>query len=314
MNKPSGVDTIKIALKQENFKGFDFMSEMPLKLIGITEKTSSTKVRWVHGKYKNMYISVNECYMTISGSLSVYYFGNNFLMLSIADTKKAVNKLSEELGIPLYDAKLNRLDIGLNLKMDHKPSVYLKTLGNADGYRRIDYGMSLYLKNSRRILCFYDKIQQCIDEKKDIPAEFESENILRIELRYMNKLSIQLHKPQIILSDLYEPSFAKMLITEWWSEFDSIEKYRKTMLSEYNVYGSQKDYADFLMLKGIEAEGGLHKVLADIDIKNKVGMLDNTQKFRVKERIRKICSNSNLTKEDDLLSELNEKAIKIYKA
>lgn len=61
-----------------------------------------------------MKIEVRNTTLIVQGSLLKYFKGYNYAeCLSVWDVRKSINKLSNELNVPMRQAVINRIDIGI---------------------------------------------------------------------------------------------------------------------------------------------------------------------------------------------------------
>ncbi|MDZ7936354.1 MAG: phage/plasmid replication protein [Emticicia sp.] len=57
----------------------------------------------------------------MKGSLSKWFLGDNIQTLTRGDMKRATEKLSDTLHLPMSKAKVGRIDLAKNLLMKFKP-------------------------------------------------------------------------------------------------------------------------------------------------------------------------------------------------
>ena len=84
------IDSIKLWISAEELTSIDLMAELPLKLNSISTTTDDKTNRIIIRGYLNslcVIVTVNG--VTISGSLSKYYYGNNMYTLSFSEIKSA---------------------------------------------------------------------------------------------------------------------------------------------------------------------------------------------------------------------------------
>ena len=86
-----------------------FLEEIPCRI-----SIKSTSSNRVVGFLKNMKIEVRNTTLIVQGSLLKYFKGYNYAeCLSVWDVRKSINKLSNELNVPMRQAVINRIDIGI---------------------------------------------------------------------------------------------------------------------------------------------------------------------------------------------------------
>lgn len=140
----------------------------------------------VKGRYKNLRIYIEPTYVRIEGSFPKYYCGTNLKPLSHTELGLAIDKLSAELGLPLKQAVITRIDIATDVEVVNPPRSYFSSLGNLAKFDRNIRKGSLYYEQGWCKLCFYDKIAEAT-KKCDchLTEELSNKNILRYEIRYM---------------------------------------------------------------------------------------------------------------------------------
>src|ERR1035438_1318734 len=172
------------------------------RLIGVCHSMSQYGKRMTGNCY-NQKVVVTERRIKIIGSLPKYYYGYNYKTLSLPDTWLAIEKLSDELHLPLIEFNVSRIDFATNFSMEFKPEVYYPYLGNCHPYDRLVQPESLLYKLGLREKAFYDKVVEGKKNKAAIPKEFIGMNLLRYELRYTHNLLRQFNKSKLILSNLF---------------------------------------------------------------------------------------------------------------
>ena len=148
-------DTIKFVIKESELdNAICFLEEIPCRI-----SIKSTSSNRVVGFLKNMKIEVRNTTLIVQGSLLKYFKGYNYAeCLSVWDVRKSINKLSNELNVPMRQAVINRIDIGICFSMVNVPWVYWDCLLHSDGYFRSNIKQeTLYFDKYDSQLCFYDK-------------------------------------------------------------------------------------------------------------------------------------------------------------
>ncbi|PVW12168.1 phage/plasmid replication domain-containing protein [Marixanthomonas spongiae] len=127
------------------------------------------------------------------GSLSRFYFGNNFEILSQKEILEAVNALSKKLNIHLKRALLTRVDFCYNIEVKYPVNEYLSCLLNFPRLecQRHPHSVLFYSKYSNSIT-FYDKVKESIDNHKKtfdiLPNGYSEKHIMRYEIRFKSNL------------------------------------------------------------------------------------------------------------------------------
>jgi|GEM_PF-4058191 len=195
-------------------------------------------------RLKNLYININliDRSININGSIAKYYKGNNTEVLSIEETKKAIEQLEQSLNIDLKEANVYTLEIGIILEMEQPCMIYLNMLGDKSRFEKTtigNYTVRYSLKGNKRAFTFYDKEQE---QGKALPEQYRGKNLLRIELQFNNKLNSQLKKiigKKLLLSDLWNKEIYEKLKELLIKEYNSIIKVNTDLLT-----GNIKSKAD----------------------------------------------------------------------
>src|ERR1044072_5055618 len=90
------------------------------------------------GLLKKLRVKVTGGGVSINGSLAKFHFGNNYKTLTRSDTERAIAELSDQLNLPIGQAKVFRLEVGTNLIMEKPINQYWRMLGSAGRYERLE--------------------------------------------------------------------------------------------------------------------------------------------------------------------------------
>jgi hypothetical protein len=113
------LDTIKMYLPYENMPP-NSLQHIPSLLTDVKEILHHhTGKKYITGRLRNLHIRLNSYAMVIEGSITKYWHGDNWRLLSFGEMQQAFIKLSEELQVPLGKAVITRIDLGINLFMEH---------------------------------------------------------------------------------------------------------------------------------------------------------------------------------------------------
>lgn len=138
--------------------------------------------------------------------------------------QKVENYLEETVGIKtkLMDSVIVRADIFRNAITDSSPKIYMPLLSRLDLGKRMQQtqygGETVEFKNGERRVTCYDKIQEMRDKFRKSKTSFDfstvPENVLRAELKFWNKKSVERHVGISTLQELYQ-------------DFEGLEKFYK---------------------------------------------------------------------------------------
>ena len=254
------------------------------------------------GNLKNLKVKIFSNKISIRGSLSTYYFGNNLQTLTLKQTREAIEQLSEEVGFDPFKAYVTQIHFGANIEVEHPVNSYLNCLLKSFGYERRTYRSGVLYRNSYRGVEFYDKI-------KEMKIKNYSGNpVLRYELKYNKSLNYQLGKDGILLSDLYNPDFYKLMKKKWYEEYTRILKRGKILILQPGCITKPKDLASLsssTMLKYL----GINRLIEFLE-ENKT-KITKQNRSNIKKKIKEIYNSQEVFQTIKIMEELNEKIKKI---
>jgi len=305
------IDTIHIWLPLEKIGKVD-INLFTQNLYAMEEIRSDLGEYKIRGKLKNLSVLFTQSGISIKGSLSKFYKGNNLKDLNNCEIKSALLKIGDALSIPILKAKLTRIDIGFNISMDYEPKYYFTGLGEkALMHRSLVNSTSLYYKNTIKVLNFYDKNKEFYKTSR-IPENFKIEkNLLRYELRLNRKLGTFLNCREILVSDLFNDEIYKKLVSIWGKDYFQI---KKNNLVEFKprLITANKDYVDYLTFIGIFEIR--EKIPRDIQLLKSINAFKNIEYYsRLLAKINVIGSNKKICHESEFNKELDLKIIGILK-
>lgn len=299
------IDTIGLYINEYELDYKYSFKEISNKIM-ISNYKSGNKI--IVGYLRNMRIQISETSLSIMGSLSKWHFGNNIQCLSLVDTKKAIASLEEEIGIPLENARVTKLDIGANIEMKYKPELYLNKLSSLGKLHRGSFKKSsLYFTNEYSTkLRFYDKKKEVKKKDRNNLIMIDAENLLRYELSFFNRFKDQFGS--VYAKDLYCPSFYLKMVKGWYTNYMKIEK--KTNYDLLNVlkFTGKKDFRNSIVLFICSN----YNVSERLEEAFKKGEIDSSEKHLVKSAIKEALNTPINTTEKPLIDELTEKVEAIY--
>lgn len=259
----------------------------------------------------NIRVSISERGVSLKGSISKYLNSNNFDSLNLTDTKRAIEKLSDELFLPINKAKVNYLEImPQNILLDFSPKIYYPYLIESKKYFRKTNKNSVEFSNGSRTKIFYDKINEIKNHREKIPPSWQNKNVLRYELKMLKKLPEQFNTSIINASMLYSEQFQKKSLNKWYEEFKSINT-MKNKTNNFEKIKTTSDFMSYLIIIGIQSLG-YENTLNHIEmLKEKKSMSNKEAYSRTKLKIRQLLKDINLTEESDFINELNLKVEEI---
>ncbi|MDR3594275.1 hypothetical protein [Clostridium sp.] len=242
------------------------------------------------------------------GSLSTYYFGNNFETLTLSQTKEVIESMSDNLHIDLNLSDITRIDFASNIITVEPPQNYFTCLTEASRLNRNLRNSTLYFSNNKKSLVFYDKVKHYQNINKYIPKPYTDLNVLRYERR-----SLKLNRLKYLGKDLYNSNYFNQFLLNWKKDYEGIKKhiplkFRKEASEEINMSDLDK-YRWKLLLK--EA-GGIQNLNTILDNAQREGRLKRQNKYYLKKKIIEAVNSPDLLEENNLVTELNEKINQAY--
>lgn len=304
-------DSIKLYLNQDSARDIDLLAEVPVYLENITVHEKVNEV-YYSGSLKNLRVNVSQRGISIRGSLAKYFLSDNMQTLRRQDTEQAIEKLSDELHIPIQDAKVTRIDFAHNFVMKYEPKTYYSYLGQAKRLERLIQPESLYYKNKSKEMVFYNKIAEVKSRRAKIPEIWEGKNLLRYEIRYMRNLSGQLKVPEVKACSLYEEKFYIHLVDRYVDDYVSIHKHGEIILDTDNMK-KPKDVLNQLALQSLNSltQGGKVDFVEELRNKN---IFENPEYYsRLKKNIRLMRKKYEASDSLPLIEELDSKILVLKK-
>ncbi len=266
----------------------------------------STGEIFFKGNIGNLRVRVKSNSVFIVGSLAKFHFGNNFEVLTKKDTKAAIEKLSDIIGLDVAQARVYVLEIGSNFSMQEPVQIYCQCLGECRFYDKSQYKHGLLYSNLRRSLTFYDKLEESSRHKERVPESFDGAHLLRYELKFKNRLSAQLGKKGVLARQLYDESFYALVLEKWQSEYFKIRRINKLKIDgiKMSSLNTPKKLETMLAAIGLQTIGEQNMLSI---IKEKRNALSKVQLSRLKAKIRELAQSATATMPQEAILELDSK-------
>lgn len=270
---------------------------------------STGEVYYSNGYLKNLeFERRNNTLFLKEGSLSTYYFGNNFETLNVNKAKEVIESLSDNLHLDFNQAESTRIDFASNFLTNEPPQNYFNCLIEINKLNRNRRNSTLYFSNEQRKLVFYDKVKEYQDKKKNIPIPFIKENVLRYERRLYH-----IKKLNFTGKDLYNPNYFNKFLADWRKDYYCIKKYSPLKFTKGKGEKVNMKYLDKYRWKLLlDKVGGIEKLNDILDNEQRRGVLKRQNKYYIKKRMNEALNTSDLLEENNLVSELNEKIDEVY--
>lgn len=263
----------------------------------------------LNGTYR---VNFSEKGVYLKGSLAKYFLNDNFSTLTRSDCVRAIEKMADELTLPIGQATVTRLDFAQNFLMRYEPEAYYPYLGDCQYYKRLSQPKSVYWKNGTRTKQIYNKVAEAKAKRIDLPEVWKGQKVLRYELRYTSRLPKHLKQPEIKALTLTVEKFYISVVDQWINEYEGIQKLKEINLN-LNDMKSPKDFIKQLALMKIN-EIGQQKTMEMVEELRAKAVFDKPEYYsRLKRDIREICQTPNLTTSSDLITELDKKVRSVKK-
>ena len=310
------LDTVNFRLTQAEDEGVDFFAEVTPYLDRIAEHNYEGNYT-VTGSLGNYSVSITPYQVRVKdGSLCKWYMGDNFKSMERRDIQQAIEKLPDELHLPMERASITRLDVAENIITRHPVSVYLNHLGVLPYAHRLVEPDSLNYKKRDERLCFYDKIKEQRSKGVEIPELFSQSNVLRYEHRYTGRLGATFKVERVTGAMLYDEVFYISLLKRWRDAYRAISKINDAVL-DFNTIKTKQQLYRMALLAWIGDVGGEIEMLNQITENQKCGKLTSKQAYDLKQAVKDSCTiREGFTVKSDLITELDRKiaeAVRYYR-
>jgi len=276
------------------------------------QKTGEVILR---GSLANLQIKNIGENVSVLGSLPKFYFGDNLQQLTRKDTELALEKLSDSLQLPVKESKVFRLDIGANFLLNEPLQNYYSCLGALARFKKSQMAnnQTLIYSTTAKALELYDKQREMKRKKETLPEIFSGKNVLRYELQLRKRVSNSLKVAEVKASDLYQEAFYIKGIDFWKDIYFKIGRINKMTINnkaikKLNVKTTQK----LLSLIGLKLYGEEEFTTLILSmIESDKNLISNRQEvYRIKESIRALANEPELTKPNESIKELDEKVLR----
>jgi hypothetical protein len=128
-------DTVNLWLPVER-AGIDLLAQIPQYLSGITEHCKEDGQLYISGILGSNYkVNISPQGISFKGSLAKYFLPDNFHTLTRSDSERAIEKMADEIHLPMKQAKVTRIDFAQNFIVKYPPEAYYNYLGDCQHYR-----------------------------------------------------------------------------------------------------------------------------------------------------------------------------------
>lgn len=311
-------DNVDMRLNKEDAGNIDLLAEIPAKMENPTViYPYYSEYPSITGYLGSLKVNVTENRLVIKdSSLCKWFLGDNFQTLTRGDVKQAIQRMSDELYLPMYKANITRIDLAQNFIMDFDLPVYFNHLGQLVDYKRLEQPKGLYYNQIKKLLIFYDKVAEQKHKKNPIPEIYQNRHVLRYEMRFFKGLLHQFNLPEIKAETLYNEVFYMDIIKRWHNEYKRINKIRDNTNIDFTMIKTKRQ----LSLQGlsflIQSKGGELAFIKEIAEAQSTGQLTKKQAFDLRDLVNEASRSEILTCSSDVISELDKKvneAVRFYR-
>ena len=299
-------DTLHLWIPTEVLSSDD-LGQITQRMENVTEHIKQGRLPHITGRVcRTFRTSVNERGVSLRGSLAKYHFGNNYYTLTRRDSQEAIERLSDELILPVSEAKVTRIDMAQNFTMEHPAGVYYDYLGACRYYNRLRQPQSVSWQNKNRTKIIYDKVAEMNSRSVDIPVECRGKNVLRYEMRYKERLGSQFNQPVVTAGHLTDEVFYRGLIENFKSEYDSIVKVKRIEMDVPQVK-TPNEFMQWLQLVAIQKIGHVELDAKIEEMRLRRQFSRDEYYSRAMKMIRQLGSKSSMHAQEQPIDELTAK-------
>ncbi len=301
-------DTITLKITANEVKGVDFLEVIPCCLNNVAFHNFNG-VDVVTGTLNGLKVIVNSNQVKIKeGSFCKWHLGDNYKQLGRGEVERAIEKLSDQLHLPMSKATVTRMDIAVNVLTKHPTALYFNHLGALRYAQRLEEPDGLYYKQANGRLCFYDKNQEQREKGEVIPELYNGKNVLRYEQRYLHRLPKQLGVEVVTGAMLYDEDFYIKLLKQFSATYKAIEKINDITLNFGAMAGGKKEFYKMCVLYAIEQQGGQVEMLNQIKEAQTSGQILSKTAYDLRQVVNDACkTGEGLTVKSEAIDELNKK-------
>ncbi len=299
------MDTVTLKLTKEQAGNIDLLAKIPASLSHISQHDFGNGLI-VSGKLSNMKVTASERGVKIENSLTKYYLGDNLQVMRRSDIERAIEKISDELHLPVKDAIATRFDFAKNIPLRQGIENYLNYFGEISRYQRYPSKRGINYKIAGRELAIYDKIAELKHNRETVPEIYEGKNIMRIEKRYLNKVASYFNMPVITGSHLFNEAFYIRVLNDWHNDYSRIDKLNNTVIDMSTVTTKRQLYS-MGVLALVQMQGGEIAAIKQVQERLSKGELTKKQALDLRNAIKDSSRERLETKDNELLKELESK-------
>jgi hypothetical protein len=261
----------------------------------------------VTGKAGDYFVLLTDSGISLKGSLPKFLLPSNIHTLNRSGAREAITKLSDTLHLPIERAKVTRVDVSNVIPVKRPVSDYYQCMGNKPHSQRLQATAdTLYYNTKKKQHIFYNKIAEAKAKGMMIPAGFDGANLLRVEVRFTQRLPVQFERIEIIGATLYDEQFYTDIVNRWGGEYFSITKLKGNSFMDTTKIKTPKDGANALFSYLLQGAGNdlINSFIADLRAKK---TFDDPKYYsRVKDELNRLTKATTLAEQNELIKELDQ--------
>ncbi len=263
------------------------------------------------GSLNGLKVSIYMGGISIIGSLAKFLYPNNIYPLDMNSTAQAIEKLSDNLHLPITDAKVTGLEFGRAFVMAHPVESYLSKLGDMPRLLRYHFDVgTLYYKprgkQQPKVFAFYDKKADAAAKGMVLPVGFEDANLLKYEMRFNGRLPQQMGVPDVKASTLSESGFYRQMIKRYQENYFAISKLNQVKTDVMSEIKTVSDAFDMLVARLINGSDQTQITAFVEELKEAKVFEDRKNYTRLKRKIQEVATKAGVTTSDELIKELDD--------
>jgi hypothetical protein len=171
-------DTIHLWLPIDRAGAFD-IGKVSEPLTGFTEHQKEDGRVYISGGLESTYkVNISEQGISLKGSLAKYFLPDNLHTLTRSDSARAIEKMADELCLPIDRAKVTRIDFAQNFLMKYEPEAYYPYLGESQYFKRLTQPKAVYWSNGNRTKLVYNKVAEAKKKGTTLPDVWIGQNVI----------------------------------------------------------------------------------------------------------------------------------------
>ena len=263
------------------------------------------------GSLNGLKVSIYMGGISIIGSLAKFLYPNNIYPLDMNSTAQAIEKLSDNLHLPITDAKVTGLEFGRAFVMAHPVESYLSKLGDMPRLLRYHFDVgTLYYKprgkQQPKVFAFYDKKADAAAKGMVLPVGFEDANLIKYEMRFNGRLPQQMGVPDVKASTLSESGFYRQMIKRYQENYFAISKLNQVKTDVMSEIKTVSDAFDMLVARLINGSDQTQITAFVEELKEAKVFEDRKNYTRLKRKIQEVATKAGVTTSDELIRELDD--------